>query len=284
MDAYKDKPKRYLTNLGQDFAINPATSSYCAGFEIQKWRCESFADHLIEWIADYALREDELHVNHGNMYIRLKEAAARIYNTDKYKSRGELGELALHAICRDFFETVPIAPRVFYLTSSNDVVKSFDMAHVRYIEPEGIELWLGESKLYRDSSTAINAAIDSIRAHIDQGFLNNEKLILGPQISKNLPLYDDIREVFSVQSSLDKLFSTAVFPVCIMADSLAVASATCHSDEYLLSVQKEISQLKNKIVDSGLNQKIRIILIYVPLLSKDDIASAFHLKLKGLSV
>lgn len=35
----------------------------------------------------------------------------------------------LHAVCRDFFGTIPIAPRVFYLTSSNDVVKSFDMAH-----------------------------------------------------------------------------------------------------------------------------------------------------------
>jgi uncharacterized protein DUF1837 len=33
---------------------------------------------------------------------------------EKYKNRGEAGEIALHAICRDYFDTMPISPRVFY--------------------------------------------------------------------------------------------------------------------------------------------------------------------------
>lgn len=283
MAAYGYKPKRQMICLSADFRFNPSTASYCAGFELEKWRCSALADHLMEWIADYALREDELDVTHGNMYVRLKEAAARIYRSNNYKRRGEIGEIALHAICRDFFETIPIAPRVFYLTSSNDVVKSFDMAHVRYIDDENFELWLGESKLYEDSSAAINAAIDSVNVHIDQGFLNHEKLILGPQISKDIPHYQKVRDLFSVQSSLDQLFKNAVFPVCVMADSDAVASNKNDCDDYRADVMQELSLLKKRIESSGLHQKIRIVVIYVPLGSKKELAAAFDARLKGIS-
>jgi len=140
----------------------------------------------MDWLADYALLEDELKVSHTNMYVRLREAAARIYTSDKYQKRGELGEVLLHAICRDFFGTIPIAPRVFYLTASNDVVKSFDMVHVRYLMEGAFELWLGEAKFFQNASEAMNSAVESIKAHIDAGFLRNEKLLLGPQISKSI--------------------------------------------------------------------------------------------------
>lgn len=283
MAAYGDKPKRQLICLSNTFEVSPATASYCAGFELEKWRCSALADHLMEWIADYALREDELDVTHGNMYVRLKEAAARVYKSDNYKRRGEIGEIALHAICRDFFDTIPIAPRVFYLTSSNDVVKSFDMVHVRYVNRQNFELWLGESKLYEDSSAAISAAIESVNSHIDQGFLNHEKLILGPQISKSIPHYKKIRDIFSIQSSLDELFKNTVFPVLVMADSPAVKNAKNHSNEYSTSVSQELSVLKQKIESSGLHQKIKIVVIYLPLGSKNELSAAFDKRLKGIS-
>lgn len=188
---YNNIPKRLLTPIVEDLSTSPQKTSYCAGYELSAWRCNSLADHLMEWIVDYALSEDELSVHHGNLYIRLKEAAARIYTSAKYKQRGEVGEIALHAVCRDFFGTIPIAPRVFYLTASNDVVKSFDMVHVRYIEGKKPELWLGESKFYTDPKDAISAAIESISTHIDRGFLNNQKLLLGPQVSKSIPHYQE---------------------------------------------------------------------------------------------
>lgn len=258
-------------------------ASYCAGFELQIWRCDGFADHLMEWIADYALREDELNVHHGNMYVRLKEAAARVYNSKNYKSRGEIGEIILHAICREYFNTIPFAPRVFYLTSSNDVVKSFDMVHVRYLAERAFELWLGEAKFYKNGQEAIQAAIDSVTAHIQQGFLKNEKLLLGPQVSKSIPLHQEIRDLLSTQTSLDELFKTAVFPVCIACDSIAAATGKEFSQAYVDSIKKEFQELTGKIMKSDLIQKIKVLLIYVPLASKQKLAQAFDMRLKGVS-
>src|SRR3546814_602433 len=202
MKVNEGLPARLLTQLQSD-GTTWAYESYCAGFEIKQWRCNAFADHVIEWLPDYALKEDELNVNHGNMYVRLREAAARVYSTNNYGKRGELGEIVLHAICRDFFGTIPLAPRVFYKTSSNDVVKSFDMAHIRYSDGEKFEIWLGESKFYKSGTEAIASAIESIQQHIDAGFLIHEKLLLGPQVSKKLPLFDRIRELLASLTSLE---------------------------------------------------------------------------------
>lgn len=281
MSPYAQKPERFLKRLSFNRVGNPQTSSYCAGFELKAWRCEGFADHLMDWIADYALKEDELLVNHGNMYVRLREAAARVYTSKNYKQRGEIGEIVLHAICRDYFNTVPFAPRVFYLTSSNDVVKSFDIVHVRYISSKDFELWLGEAKFYEDSSKAIAAAIKSVAEHIEQGFLKNEKLILGPQVSKTIPLHQEIRGLLSTQTSLDELFNAAVFPICIACDSQATGNGSGFSPKYKEAIESEAATLAKRIVSSKLTQKIKVKLIYVPLGSKVKLAAAFDKRLKA---
>lgn len=283
MKAHGGLPDRLLTRL-HSVDAPWLHDCYCVGFEVQQWRCGALADHIIDWMPDYALKEDELDVNHGNMYVRLKQAAARVYSTDHYGKRGELGEITLHAICRDFFGTIPLAPRVFYKTSSNDVVKSFDMAHIKYVGDSGFEIWLGESKFYKSGSHAVAAAIQSVKEHIDAGFLKHEKLLLGPQISKDLPHAESIRKLLASQTSLDALFQNAVFPVCIACDSDAVMAHKSHTEAYLENVLTELVALRNKLNQSGLPQQIRMHLIYVPLESKDRIAKAFDKRLKGLIV
>jgi hypothetical protein len=216
------------------------------------------------------------------MYVKLQQAAARVYTSSKYKNRGEVGEIALHAICRDYFDTIPIAPRVFYKNSSNDVIKSFDMVHARFPQGSKPQLWLGESKLYTDSIAAVADALKSVAAHIDQGFLTNEKLILGPQISHSTPHYDEIIDLFRSQTSLDVLLSSAVFVIGIFADSSAVSVSKSFDTKYRNDVILEVETLAAAVDKSKLMAKIRIVLVYVPLLKKDELTSEFDAKLKGL--
>ncbi|GAU85985.1 DUF1837 domain-containing protein [Bosea sp. BIWAKO-01] len=282
MSSYASKPKRLLTQISYTTQTVPAAGSYCAGFELTVWRCNALADHLIEWIADYALHEDELRVHHGNMYVRLREAAARIYTSTEYTKRGEIGEIVLHAICRDFFGTTPFAPRVFYLTSSNDVVKSFDLVHVRYPE-SGPELWLGEAKFFTDGVEGARAAVRSLNSHLDQGFLRREKLILGPQVSRSVPRYQEIRDLLSDQTSLDELFRTAIFPVGIVCESAAVATTASICTQYTSALEAEFAQLSQVIAASGLPQRVRLVLLHLPLGSKQELADKFDARLRGLT-
>jgi len=282
LGIYDDKPKRFLERLFFEEKQDLSQKICCAGFELEAWRCEPFASHLIEWLPEYALIEEELNVNHGNMYVKLRQAAIRVYSSYKYKQRGEAGEIAIHPICREFFNTVPISPRVFYKTTSNDVIKAFDMVHARFISGQPIELWLGESKLYANSAGAITDAIRSVTAHLERGFLESQKLFLGPQIPKTTPFYNKFIELFEPQTSLDKFLSSAVFVVGILADSKAAQKSKTIDDAYIAALKEELAFLHEKLRAAAFPTKIRIVLIYVPLATKAALVAAFDAKLKGL--
>ena len=247
MTAYSNKPKRFLERLYFQDAGNPVNGICCAGFELKAWRCAPFAEHLIEWLPEYALPEEELAVTHANMYVKLKKAAVRVYTSEKYKKRGEAGEITLHAICRDYFETTPISNRVFYKSASNDVVKAFDMVHARFPQAGGVELWLGESKLYQDTLDAITEALKSVTEHLERGFLKEQKLILGPQIPKTTPRYDELMELFEPQTSLDKFISSGVFVIGILSNSNACGSATQITPAYKAALEKEFAAMSGQI-------------------------------------
>lgn len=279
---YEKCPACVLTRLTPE---DEESESYCAGFELSEWRCDGFADNLIEWIVDYALKSDELRsLDHTNGYVRLQQAAARVYTSPKYERRGEVGEIAAHAVCRKYFGTIPIAPRVNYLSASNDPVKAFDLVHVRYRDGDEIELWLGEAKFFKDRASAISDAITSIQTHITQGFLKNEKLLLGPQIADDIPHSEKIKTLLASETSLDELIAKAVFPVLIAANSDGASNHTKNSQEYVDEVTHEMSVLWEKLVNSGLTKTIKIFLIYVPLGDKDKLSQAFDKRLKGLQI
>lgn len=280
--AYQHSPPCVLSRISPE---NEDAEAYCAGFELSEWWCEGLANNLIEWIIDYALKSDELvTLDHTNSYVRLKQAAARVYTSPKYDRRGEVGEIAAHAICRKYFGTIPVAPRVNYLSASNDPVKAFDLVHVRYIGDEDVELWLGEAKFFKSRSDAIADAISSINSHITRGFLTNEKLLLGPQVSSEIPHSGKIKALLSSEVSLDQLIKHAVFPVLIAANSDATPKHTSPNEKYREEVQAEMGALWKKLQASGLTSQIKLFLIYVPLGDKDKLNAAFDARLKGLQI
>lgn len=282
MSVYDHKPERFLERLHQNTVQRLSSDLLCAGFEQGSWRCRPFAFHLAEWLPDYALPEEELNVNHATSLAKINQAAIRVYTSPKYVKRGEAGEIALHAVCRDFFGTIPISPRVFYKSASNDVVKAFDMVHARFPEAAPVEVWLGESKLYEDGHSAIAEAVSSIRSHIDAGFLTNEKLLLGPQIPKTTPRYDEVVALFKRQTSIDELLNRAVFPVGILCDSAAAKAARSRDSRYLAEGAAELTDLSNRLNASGLPSDLKIILVYIPLATKEGLVRAFDERLKGL--
>ena len=282
MAIYDTNPDRFLKDLHFDAAANPVAGIYCAGFELEKWRSVQFATDLVEWLPEYALPEEELNITHANMYVKLRQAAVRVYTSQKYERRGEVGEIALHAICRDFFGTIPISSRVFYKSASNDVIKAFDLVHARFPKPDALEIWLGELKLYENDAQAIVDAISSVRAHIEQGFLQNQKLLLGPQIPKSTPHYENVMALFKSQTSINSLLASSLFVIGICCNSMATKVAKKWTSEHLEAVRKELEKLSAKVEESGLPKKIKLLLVYVPLASKADLVVAFDEKLKGL--
>ena len=237
----------------------------------------------MDWLPDFAIRHDDLpeKIETITDFRKLIETAAkRVYDTKKSENRGELGEILLHAICRQFSGTFPTISKVYYKTSSNDVVKGFDLVHTRYdAKGQELQLWLGEAKFYKNGTRAVTDAIRSISDHLDAGFLTSEKILLGGKISKDTPGYSKLEWLFEKETPLDNIFERLIVPVLIAYDSKS-ASQYEDGSTYDKSISAEIKTFQKRFKEK-LPPDISVYCFYVPMDSKTELVKAFDKKLSG---
>jgi hypothetical protein len=276
-------PRPFLASRYLDVAENRQVNCICPGFELRKWRFNRLAGHLIDWLPDFSIRHADLPPQIENItdYRKLIEIAAeRIYKTEKSETRGEIGELLLHAICRQFSGTFPAISKVYYKDSSNDVVKGFDLVHIRHNQPtDDLELWLGEAKFYKSGTEAVTDAIKSIRKHLDAGFLTSEKVLLGGKISDDTPGYSKLKWLFDRDTPLDQIFQRLVIPVLIAYNS---SSASSYRDEqsYDSALMSETTKLQ-KVLSAKLPTNISMYCFYFPMDTKEKLIASFDERLGG---
>jgi hypothetical protein len=260
---------------------NPKLSCVCPGFELRKWRAERLAAHLLDWLPDFAIRHDDLpeQIEDTTEYRKLIEtAASRVYDVDTPTTRGEIGELLLHIVCRQFSGTFPTVSKVYYKTSSNDFAKGFDLVHTRYDqETDALELWLGEAKFWTSGNEAVADAIRSIRKHLEAGFLTSEKVLLGGKVSSDTPGYDKLEWLFDRDTSLDEIFQRMVVPILIAYDS-DHAAAFRDDDSYNEALWEELRDFQIRFA-TGLPRALSVHCFYCPMDSKEALTAAFDRKL-----
>lgn len=252
---------------------------------MKKWRFERLAAHLIDWLPDFAINHDDLPLTIENItdYRKLVEKAAeRIYKTEKSEHRGEIGELLLHAICRQFSGTFPAVSKIYYKDASNDVVKGFDLVHTRFApETSELQLWLGEAKFYTSGTDAVGDAIASIRKHLDAGFLTSEKILVGAKVSRDTPAFSKLEWLFDRDTPLDEIFQRLVIPILIAYDSQSTADYQDCST-YDAALIGEFAGFQ-RALSGRLPTNISFHCFYVPMHSKRSLIDSFDKKLGGFA-
>ncbi|WP_095589618.1 HamA C-terminal domain-containing protein [Actibacterium ureilyticum] len=276
-----EQPKKFLEVLYRTDDGDVVGLAACAGFELGEWRYKKFADHLINWLPHFALKKEEIErIGSENPLDLLKEAAYRIFTEEAGKKRGEIGELLLHILCVTEYRAAAFATRVFYKMRSNDQVTGFDSTLVTVEEETGdIELWLGEAKFYTDTKAAISAALTSLKGHLDAGFLEESKILIGPKIEPSAPGYEKLQWLFDGGSKLDEIVKRIVIPVLVASESEA---AKCYADNpegYSDIVVEEFEYVTGRFEAAQSELNVRIVVIYVPLLSKTLLEDRFIEKL-----
>jgi hypothetical protein len=253
----------------------------CPGFDAKVWRYDRLAAHMTDWLPEFVFRPEDLPSNIENttaLRKLMERAVHHLYTEDTKTSRGELGELLLHIVCRQFCGTFPAISKLFYKTSSNEFVKGFDIAHVREDKSKNIEIWLGEAKFYQDGPSAVREAVASVNTHLKRGFLKSEKVLLGGKISPETPGYEKLQWIFDQDTPLDEIFSRIVIPILIAYDSDS-CSKYLDDPSYDAGLAKEIIKL-----DGALSNKIKtvdVVAAYVPMNTKTFLQEAFDKRLQG---
>ncbi len=258
-----------------------------AGFDQNLYRLQPFAEVIMKTLPEFALGYEVEGVLNQDVYERLKKAAEMMYKTDKYKSRGEFGELILHLLLRDFCNTVPLVSKIYFKDAKNVAVHGFDAIHVTSNEDKK-SLWLGEAKMYKIGNDGIDELIDDLKKHFKDDYLRDEFVLVRNKVElleeRNISDKDHWLDLMHHHTTLDKIFSSITVPMLCVYDSDIYKDHNSVTEEYLSALNKEVKALHKRFDDKS--RKIRtdldIILFLVPVPSKETLVDALNTKLKNL--
>ncbi len=286
-----DHPEYFLevifheaSNLGDDLGL-------CAGFERGNWRNDQLADHVMEWLPEFALNHSELsEIGHQNAVRMTKKAARIVYQTEKYGKRGEFGEILLHIAIRQVYQTIPAVSKIYYKTAVNETVKGFDAVHV-VKKDEGLELWIGETKFYKDVTKAIYDVSKEIVDHLETDYLKSEFILIKNKIDPSWPESDLLKELLAENVSLDKVFKRVCIPILLTYESAVINGSNKSDQEYIDNIRNEISDAyenMRKKLNEGYETRFKetlpltVHVILIPLKEKKTLIDALDARLKAL--
>lgn len=276
----KPQPDPFLDFRVHDLDVKPGLTGACVGYEHGLWRCEQFADHILEWLPEFALSPAENNSLRTNNAVHLiRKAAQSLYSTDKYGRRGEFGELLLHILMRQAFHTIPAISKIYYKDSANDTVKGFDAVHVLNSRSQ-LELWLGEAKFYTNIQDAIRDVVSELEAHTDHDYLRGEFALIGNKIDDDWPGSEDLKALIHRNLSLDEVFSRLCIPVLLTYDSAIVNKHSIVAPLYLSDFRNEVKRHHSSFRKAGLPTSVRIHLFLLPLKRKAELTFALHERLR----
>jgi hypothetical protein len=288
-----DHPDYFLNLVFHEVSSHGDNLALCAGFERGKWRNDQFADHVMEWLPEFALNHSELsEIGHHNAVRMTKKAAEIVYKTAKYGLRGEFGEILLHIAIRQIYQTIPAVSKIYYKSSVNKTVEGFDAVHV-VKKPDGLELWIGETKFYNDVGKAVADVCTEIVDHLETDYLRSEFLLIKNKIDPSWPEANSLKELLKESVSLDDVFQRACIPVLLTYDSAVVQSSSKANQEYLDNIRAEVSAAYKKMRTKLKKEyeerfsetlPITVHVILIPLKDKVALISALDTRLKALQV
>jgi len=281
MSLYQNKPPPFFELVIHDAGSRPGITGASAGYELGKFRNDELANYLFDWLPEFALKYSELEEFNSGTGMRLvKQAAKTVYTTDKYQKRGEFGELLLHVLLREVFNSEPAISKIYYKSATNETVKGFDAVHI--VEAgNDLELWLGEVKFYKDVKAAIADVTSEIRGHTEQNYLRNEFILIGTKLDPRWKHAAKVRELIGGRKSLDAVFARLCLPVLLTYESDCVASHTTVCDAFKNQLKEEMAEIVKRFAAEPLPD-IRIHLFLVPLHDKQTLVGMLHQKLEGM--
>ncbi len=234
----------------------------------------------MEWLPEFCLNSKERKgLIYANAVAQLRKAARLVYKTEKFKNRGEFGEIFLHAAIRSVFNSVPAVSKIYYKSSHNDTVKGFDCVHV--VGPiSNLELWIGEVKFYKSITKAISDVTKEINAHLEKDFLKDEFVLIGNRLDVSDKYQAELEKLISSKRSLDEIFKRVCIPVLLTYESDAVKKHRVVSADYVAAFEKEIQEHYSVFCEKAKSIKVCFHLFLLPIEDKDSLITILDEKLK----
>jgi hypothetical protein len=282
--TFPTRPDPFLVARVREPTDDPDWQLLCAGYEDAKWRKVGLSTYLLNHLVEFAFRWSELEgLGSATALEMIDEAAKRVYTSSKPKSRGEFGELLLHAVLRSHCDSEPAMSKIFFKSGDNDTVKGFDCVHV---VPRGdtLELWFGEAKFYTEVRPAIREVVEELERHLGTAYLRREFALVQSKIDANWPYAAQFRELIAKTRPIDEIFDVLRIPVLLTYDSTAVNAYDEVSPDFVAALEAEAREALDYFLErsASLPDQVRVHLLLVPVKEKAALARHLHGRLQDL--
>jgi len=308
--------------------INDKLNIYYVGYDLGKYRNDELVEQILRVIVDFAYGfHDGILENSYNIDL-LRESAKSIYKIqtfekvkkiyvdndneindsieDKFLRRGEFGELILHLLLRDFYNSLPLLSKIYFKDSDGHTVHGFDAVHIApdINDKSKFSLWLGESKLYTNGKAGVKALTKDIEEHFNIKYLRREFALISKKKNSYVALdkFEDLNkkseyEIFlkkqeewydklDEQEKLQDILSSVTIPMLCTYSSDTFNKHTDETlDEFKKDLEKEIKDIEKHFHDnltSPIAFDLNIVLLLFPVPSKKELVKQLHIKLNHL--
>lgn len=283
---YKKRPDPFLVEFhaSTEEGLLHSFSGFDVKYSLKKWRHETFAKHLIEWLPEFSLKASEIvNILAHNAEAILARSISTFSDSDLPRDR-LIAELILHAILRSRQNSEPVACKVFYKSAGK--LSEFGNAHIVQIPGQDDQLWLGLARLIE--ANAMDATLEQICEVLDKTIsetvLSAEREII---ISLREPLHhqpkaDAFNQALHRNSPIDDMLNVLCFPILLTYDSKALSSGWLA--DYINNLKTEIethfstftTQLPENI------KQVKVMVFLVPMESIELLIKAFNARCEKL--
>ena len=109
--------------------------------------------------------------------------------------------------------------------------------------------------------------------------MEETKFLVGPKIESTTPGYEKLQWLFDDGTILDELIDRIVIPVLVATPSEAAKNFDKEKGNYTDLVIEEYDYISGRFSKSEMAGKVRIVIMYVPLASKEELEEQFITKL-----
>ena len=256
--------------------------AYHVGFDQSQFRLDPLVDVIRRVIPEFSLGyHDGRSIPLTMMVEKLKEAAETVFLTDKYKLRGEFGELILHLLLRDFCNSIPLISKLYFKDAHNVPVHGFDGVQIT-IEGDEKKLWLGESKLYKDPKAGVKELAKDVKKHVQADYLRKEFALISRKLPESTPEIEYWRNLMDKHQTLDKIYSSVVIPLVCTYSSALFKKHSSDSNAYFKDFSEECQKLKSHFDSHCISTNVELILLLLPVPDKDELNTSLDKRLKSM--
>ncbi len=257
------------------FDINPDNGKY-------EYRWKPFIKLLQEVIPEFAFGFHQgVTVDQTGIIEKLCEAAKSI-RVDK--KGGDIGELILHLLLRDFHNTIPLLSKLYFKDNRGIPVHGFDAVHIQTAKKT---LWLGESKLYKDGKIGVSELITDIKKHILGDYLNSEFALISKKVKvcSEIPEKEYWLNLMHDSTKMTDVLDSITIPLLCTFTSDNFTDFEKETEEFINAYEKEVRSLKEHFDENNdhpLKTHLNIILLLFPIKCKDELVVRMNKKIENL--